>query len=211
MACMGYYIIPSFILYFLHPAACLWPLFIIYSQTHDWLIASLPPNYPYHRFFLMSSTPILLNASFLLGHAVTFAWNSLSIVTLLRIPTLTPCQLSSFISHNPIQTPCPSPCKISWSLLCGPCPHLDFCYCTYKNVRSSCFHRIVYLCWTMVRNHVTVLGIPACLALEGGEDRIQQMSHDKHWTMTIGLCNVEVIGDLCQSPLGERTGIAWLY
>lgn len=132
------------------PTTCLWFLFVIYSQSHDWLIASFPSNQPYHLSFLVSSTHIWLNTSFLLGHAVTFAWNSSFVVTL-PIPTLAPCQLSSFISHNLIQTPCPSLCKINWLLLCGHCPHLDFCYCTYKSLLSSRFHGIIFLCWTMGR------------------------------------------------------------
>lgn len=57
-------------LYSLCCTACLWFLFILYSQLNDWFIASFPSNYSYHHFFLVSSTPILLNISFLLvlGH-----------------------------------------------------------------------------------------------------------------------------------------------
>lgn len=62
---------------------------------------------------------------------VRFAWNSSSIVTLSSTPTLTPCQLTQLImSHNPFWTPCPSLCKIGWSLLCGPLLLFRLCYCT---------------------------------------------------------------------------------
>lgn len=36
------------------------------------------------------------------------------------------------------------------------------------------------------------------------------MSHDETWKMNIGLCSVEVIGDLCQKPLqGAGEGLGW--
>lgn len=45
-----------------------------------------------------------------------------------------------------------------------------------------------------------------CLAHDEGEEWIKQcqMSHTNNWKMTIGLCNVEVIGDFGQSPSREE-------